>query len=166
MASTVNAAIKQALEHAAPVLEARGILVVARLDATVELENEPPALHEAIYTIFRGLPDRLPRGATLYVTTRDRAGGDVELTWEAREDAPAAEAPREALRQGPHGDLLDLALLGLESICRARAGLLERPDPPAAGASSSALAPDDAGKVRRRYAFLIPGRSRDPRGRY
>lgn len=166
MASTVNAAIKQALADAAGVLRERGILVVARLDATVPLENEPPALHQAVYTIFRGLPERLPRGATLYVTTRDRAGGDVELVWEAREDPPPLDAsPREALRQGPYGDLLELALLGLESICRARAGLLERPEAPAP-ASSSALAPDVAGKVRRRFAFLIPGRPHDPTGRY
>ena len=166
MASTVNDAVQRALADAAAVVEARGILVGPRLEATVALENEPPALHQAVYTLFRGLPERLPPGATLYVTTRDRAGGDVELTWEAREaPLPGDAAPREALRQGPYGDLLELALLGLESICRARAGLLERPAQ-RGGSGSSALAPEVGTMVRRRFAFLIPGRSRDPRGRY
>ncbi|HWH08616.1 MAG TPA: hypothetical protein VNX21_05405 [Candidatus Thermoplasmatota archaeon] len=163
---TVNRAIREALRDARDVIEERGILVVARLEARVPLDNEPPALHQAIYTIFRGLPERLPRGATLYVSTRDRAGGDVELTWEAREEpGPADPSPREALRHGPYGDLLDLALLGLESICRARAGLAQSAEPPPSP-SSSVLARDVLGKVRRRYAFLIPTRTRDPSGRY
>ena len=148
--------VREALRDAAPVIEARGIVVVLDLAAAVPLENEPPALHRAIYTLMRGLPERLPRGSTLRVSTRDRAGGDVELAWDAME-APGAEdpSPRDALRLGPYGDLFDLALLGLSSICRARAGLIESgPDPPRAS------------DVQRRYTVLIPTRSRDPLGRY
>ena len=152
----MNRAVREALRDAAPVIKTRGIVVATDLAATSPLENEPPALHQAIYTLLRGLPERLPRGSTLRVSTRDRAGGDVELAWEATE-APRLEdpSPRDALRHGPYGDLLDLALLGLESVCRARAGLLESPP-----------GPPRASDVQRRYTVLIPTRSRDPRGRY
>lgn len=144
------------MRDAADVLRARRIALVVRLAATAPLENEPPALYQAVYTLVRGLPERLPPGSTLRLGTRDRAGGDVELSWDATEPPDLVDpSPQEALRRGPYGDLLDLALLGLESICRARAGLLE--SPPAAGA-----APD----VQRRYTVLIPTRDRDPRGRY
>lgn len=148
--------MREALRDAESVLASRRIRASARLEARVPLENEPPALHQAIYTLIRGLPERLPPGSTLEVSTRDRAGGDVELAWDARESPTLADpSPREALRHGPYGDLFDLALLGLETICRARAGLVEAP-------FLSAHAAD----VHRRYTVLIPTRDRDPRGRY
>lgn len=153
---TVNRAVRDGLRDARDALAARRIAVEARLEAVVPLESEPPALYQAIYTLARGLPERLPPGSTLRVATRDRAGGDVELSFEVSEGAqPADPSPRDALRAGPYGDLFELALLGLEAICRARAGILEAPEP---------LPATDT--VRRRYAFLVPTRSRDPRGRY
>lgn len=153
--SYVNGSIRRALRDGAPAYAERGIIVVEHLDATARLDTVDPVLDEAIYTIFRGLPYRLSPGATLVVSTHDRAGGDIELLWEARElvDPGVVSEP---LRQGPHADLLELALDGLATFCRAR-GAHEDHQPIGAGASNFLqLAPH----VRRRYLFLIPTLSR------
>ena len=158
-ACQVNAAIERALDDAAAAIEARGIIVVKSLDATHELATEDLALHQALYTIFRGLPDRLVPGATLLVGTHDRAGGDIELIWEARELAtPPREDDRPPLANGPYGDLLELALAGLEEICRVRGGHHEDETTDAVGSNVLRRAPH----VRRRYTFIIPSLSRAP----
>lgn len=162
-ACLVNRAVRDALRDGLAAYEDRGVLVLLHLDATVELRTEEPALYQAVYTIFRGIPDRLAPGATLFVRTRDRAGGDIELSWEAREVPPdkatqVEPTPRQALRHGPYGDLLELALAGLESFCRVRAGLLEDADPPMQETTSFL---SQAPHIRRRYLFLIPSLERD-----
>ena len=158
----VNQAVRDALRDAQDAYAARGILVVPSLDATVTLATHDRLLYQAIYTIFRGLPARLAPGASLFVSTADRAGGDVELTWEAREDPGHAPAvpdpdPRILLRHGPYGDLLEVAMLGLGSFCRVRAAAMERPEP---ARPLSATALDLSPKVRRRFSFLIPSLAR------
>ena len=160
----VNQAVQDALRDAEEAYVARGVLVVVELDACTTLETHEPLLYQAVYTIFRGLPARLAPGTTLFVSTQDRAGGDIELTWEAREDPEAAPAhggdpdPRLLLRHGPYGDLLEVALLGLDSFCRVRSTARERPEAPR---PLSATALDLSPKVRRRFSFLIPSLSRD-----
>lgn len=154
--SQVNGAIQRALRDGASAYAERGIMVVEHLEATARLDTVEPVLDEAIYTIFRGLPYRLSPGATLVVSTHDRAGGDIELFWEARELVDAAVVG-EPLRKGPHADLLELALDGLARFCRAR-GVHEDQQPIRAGTSNFLqLAPH----VRRRYLFLIPTLSRE-----
>lgn len=155
----MNAAIEHALRDAAPVIEGRGIIVVKNLEATIALATEDPVLHQALYTIFRGLPDRLAPGATLLVSTRDRAGGDIELIWEAREVAnTAADDARIPLAGGPYGDLLELALEGLDAICRVRSEHHEDPERPPGSSNVLQRAPH----VRRRYSFLVPSLIRTP----
>lgn len=162
----VNRAVADALRDAQATYAARGIRVVASLLATVELQTADRALYEAVYTVFRGLPLRLVRGSELHVWTQDRAGGDVELAWEAREPtggppldasvAPTDEA-RLLLREGPYGDLLEVALLGLDALCRARSVAREGGHGPAPEAARL-----DTSEVRRRFTFLIPSLGREP----
>lgn len=159
----VNRAVLDALRDGATAYEGQGVLVLPHLDATYRLATNEPSLYQAIYTIFRGLADRLAPGATLFIRTRDRAGGDIELSWEAREvhdtEGEADSTAREALRRGPYGDLLELALVGLESFCRVRSGMQEEADAPMADSVTFLqLAPH----IRRRYLFLIPSLERDP----
>jgi hypothetical protein len=159
-ACQVNAAIEAALRASADAYEARGILVIRHLEATLRLQTEEPVLMQALTTIFRGLPERLAPAATLLIRTRDRAGGDIELVWEARE-APYQQAPgatrQEPLARGPYGDLLELAVAGLQEFCRVRTGYREQEDPAMdAGSTFLTLAPH----VRRRYLFLIPSLDR------
>lgn len=155
----VSAAIELALDDAARAFDERGIILVKSLEAKTVLATEGPALHQALYTIFRGLPDRLAPGATLLVSTRDRAGGDVELIWEARELASTAdESTKTALTSGPHGDLLELALEGLDAICGVRSGHQEEPERLPLTSNVLQRAPH----VRRRYLFLIPSLVRAP----
>lgn len=154
-ACPVNEAVVEALRDAADVLDERGILVIPHLEATRPLPHGR-VLHQAVYTIFRGLPERMPRGATLYVSTRDAPGPGVELAWESREDAALApvEAPsaRDVLGRGPHGDLLELAILGLETLCGVHARHAGSRESLARGLSGLDLAP----RVQRRYVFVIP----------
>lgn len=169
----VNRAVRDALRDAEAEYAERGILIVPLLSATTRLRTHEDVLYQSVYTIFRGLPARLPRGAVLYVATEDRAGGDVELTWEAREE-PGAKAAADddsscaareedevaaRLRQGPYGDLFEVALLGLDALCRSRGVLMERHEE-ATRPTTSIL--DLSPKVRRRYAFLIPSLERGP----
>lgn len=158
----VNQAVRDALRDAEDAYASRGILVVPSFEATTRLATHDDLLYQAVYTIFRGLPARLPPGASLLVSTADRAGGDVELAWEAREDpaqapAPPDPDPRVLLRHGPYGDLLEVALLGLDALCRVRAAAKEEPD---AERRPSATALDLSPRVRRRFSFLVPSLER------
>lgn len=164
-ACVVNRAIRDALRDAEEDYAQRGILVVPALTAEGRLRTHEDVLYQSVYTIFRGLPARLPAGAVLYVATEDRAGGDVELTWEAREEPGAPTAPRAReelaarLREGPYGDLFEVALLGLDALCRSRGVLMERAEEQTRPTTSIL---DLTPKVRRRYAFLIPSLDRAP----
>lgn len=158
----VNDAIERALRDGAAAYEERGVLVIPHLEATCRLATDAAVLEGSLYTIFRGLPDRLSRGATLFVSTRDRAGGDIELVWEAREAAlpdPRASDLRGTLKHGPYGDLLELALEGLERFCRVRGAVRADTDGQEEARSTHlALAPG----IRRRYFFLVPSLQREP----
>lgn len=164
----LHIAIQDALADAKERYDEKGILVVAHLDATNALDVDEATLSQAVYTLFRGLHARLPPGAALYVWTRDRAGGDVELVWESREDPGSARTelpdPGERLREGPYGDLYELALLGLNAICRVRSAVTERQEemPPP---SASAIAERAVGKTKRRFTFLLPGSTAAGRAR-
>lgn len=158
-APVVNRAVEDALRDAEADYEARGILVVRTLEAAGAVSAPEAPLYQAIYTIFRGLPARVPAGVALYVSTRDVAGRGVELAWEVREDGQRGEAggnPKALLAAGPYGDLVDLALLGLDAICAARADLREADEPPSPP-SASVLGRGASHRVRRRYVFVVPG---------
>lgn len=165
-APTVQEAIERALADARQDYDAAGVIVVTSFEATHAIDASEPALREAIYTIFRGLPARIAPGASLFIGTVDRAGGDVELVWEARERVgvgdPGARGVRETLRAGPYGDLYELAMLGLESICRARAGYIERESPSGKGNVTSVVATTMRDQVIRRFSFVFAG----PHDRY
>ena len=156
--SQVNAAIERALADSADRYEERGILVIKHLEATVRLSTHEPILDEALYTLFRALPERVAAGATLFISTLDRAGGDVELVWEARELPTGPEGgARSPLGGGPYADLLELALEGLEAHCRVRASHAgELVDDEMRSSAVLQYAPH----IRRRYTFLIPSLSR------
>lgn len=155
-ACLVNAAIEQALRDGAPAYEERGILLLPHLEAKAALRTEEPALRQALYTIFRGLADRLAPGATLWLRTRDLAEGEVELVWEAREApfAPGASSARTALSHGPYGDLLELAIAGLETFCSVSTHLAEEREETSGAATTSFL--QLAPQLRRRYRFVFP----------
>lgn len=151
----VDRTILDALRDGQPDLEERGILVVPNLRATYDLGGADPPLLKAIYTLYRAIPRRLAEGSTLHVWSVDRAGGDIEVGWEAREPLggePDA-TPRDALTSGPLGDLLNLAIAGLEQICRARLAQRSEPERDAsAGLSALQLVP----RVKRRFTILLP----------
>lgn len=156
--SLVDRAISDALRDGASTCEARGILVVPHLNATRrDGDDHDPPLYQAIYTIFRGLPERLPPGATLYVGTSDDVGGTT-LTWDATEQgAPSAPGVglQEVMRSGVHGDLLELAVVGLEALCRARGTQWGAPT----SLGQTGLTGLDLGpRLRRRVVMLIPRR--------
>ena len=155
----MNRAILHGLREAEEELERRGVLVVPNLQARGDLGGDDPALLSALRVLFRALPLRLGEGATLLVWSEDKAGGDVEVGWEAREapeGGPLDADAQEALAAGPLGDLLGLAVAGLEEICRAR--LAQRAqDEPAERRGSSAFAFEPT--VRRRFTILLPSRT-------
>lgn len=125
MSRILHQAIRDALRDA-PGYQERGILVSQFLDATADLSADETLLYRAVYTIFRALPERLMRGSLMLVATEDVEGG-IQLTWEGREpaDLPHAGDVRDLLRAGPHGDLLEIAMVALERFCQARAGYVE-----------------------------------------
>lgn len=167
-ASGLHEALRAALADAKMAYEAQGILPVEHLEATEAIDTPAAPLYQAAYTFARGLPARLPPGVVLYLSTHDEPEGGVVLMWEARDrphpgrTGPAAEGgARDRLRLGPYGDLFDLALLGLTSICRASVAVEERQDK--SDAASSALLQRETPTVRRRYRFVLPGtRSASP----
>lgn len=155
----INRTIRRALHDAKDVLEEKGALVVAHLEATATFEGAPHALEQALYTAFRALAERISVGTTLYISTEDRSGGDIELSWEAREPETrlGEDAPlRKVVRSGPYGDLLELAIVGLEAVSRMRSAHRAQHLP----ASSSSSALDLRAAVRRRYLFLLPAPER------
>lgn len=158
----MNAAIERALRDGDSAYATRGILVLPHLEATTLLDEDDPALTEAIYTIFRALPERLAPGASLLIATRDRAGGDIELLWEASELLRAAKGDgKSPFERGPYSDLLALAIAGLDDICRVRMATRED-DVPRSGASSSLMRVPP--RTRRRHLFLIPVHTRRASG--
>lgn len=120
MSGTLHAAIRHALSDS-PQYRARGILVSAVLDARTDLNAENDVLYNAVYTLFCAMPWRLVPGTAMYVHTLDVPGG-VELAWECREGATVDGDLRRVLREGPHGDLVDIAYAALETFCGLRAG--------------------------------------------
>lgn len=153
--------VATALVDARPAYDAKGVHTTASLEPESGLRAADEIVYWSVYTIFRGLPARLAPGAALRVTSAPRAGGDVELVWDADESIvdgqPVEATPAVALAAGPYGDLFGVALYALESLCRARGGLMERRvDPPEA----SSLRPE--ARIHRRYMFLIPSAEREP----
>lgn len=129
LAKVLHQAILDAVRDAQRYDE-RGILPSLVLEATADLAADESILYQAVYTIFLALPDRLLAGSVLRVTTEDVDGG-VRLSWSAKEEVVHAPADggegdlRAVLGRGPHGDLVDIALLALERFCRVRAGFVE-----------------------------------------
>lgn len=142
----VDAAIRQALDGAATAYAAHGIRVMTDLRASVRLETHDDVLEAALLTLFRALPQRLARDSQLEIRTLDMAGGDIELKVDG-EWLPRSERG--------HSDLVELALDGLASLCRARYGRVEIEE-----------REDESG--RRRILFVIPSLAREagwhPRG--
>lgn len=155
---TVDRAVERALDDGAADYEARGVLVVPQLDAGDARVAHPEVVDQVVYTLLRGLPARLPPGAVLHLSTRERPAG-VEFLWEAREEPRDGEEdappPRDLLRIGPYGDLFEVALLGLEAICAAEARVVARREA-AAMRAASLLSSVAGGMIRRRFVFLIP----------
>lgn len=141
MTSIIDRTIGEALAASRASYQARGIRVLADLRASASLATHDPVVQGAFATLFRALPDRLVPGSVLDVRTLDRAGGDVEVEVEAEW---LARADRR------HSDLVELALAGLEEICRARSGRVELE-----------ARPDGSGP-RRRLLFLVPSLERAP----
>lgn len=155
----INRIIERALHDASDVLEDKGVLIVAHLEATTPFDDAPAALEQALYTVVRALAERISVGTTLHILTQDRAGGDIELSWEAREPETGVsdDVPlRKVVRPGPYGDLLELAIVGLEAVSRMRGAHRAQHLP--ATTSSSVL--DLRAAVRRKYLFLLPAPSR------
>lgn len=156
MSRVLHRAILDALRDAQDYRE-KGILVSPLLEATVDLAAHESVLYQAVYTLFRALPSRLLPGSLLLVSTQDVEGG-VELLWEGREPFSPEPEGRDVLnllRSGPHGDLLEIAMLALERFCEARAGYVEQRVEP--GSTSSAF--ERAPYVVRRVAAYLPALS-------
>lgn len=121
MSQALHAAIRHALADS-PGYRLRGILLSTVLDATLDLRVPNDVLYNAVYTLFAALPSRLVPGTSVFISTVDVRGG-VELTWECREEVSLdARELRDALRRGPHGDLVEIAYHALEAFCGLRAG--------------------------------------------
>ena len=154
MTHPLHKAIYDALKD--PAYADKGILVTTILEATQNLDADESLLYRAVYTIFRALPGRLLPGTTLAISTFDLPEGGIELTWEGREriepeDAGATDL-RSILGQGPHGDLVEIAILALQRYCNMRAGHLDsRRDK--VGESSSFARP---AHIVRRVVAVIP----------
>lgn len=154
MAETLHRAIVDALRDS-KVYGSRGILVSLALTATTDLRAAPEQLlHRSIYTLFAALPWRLIPGSTLFISTCDIDGG-IELVWEGREEPsdPGADLAQ-ALRGGPHGDLVDIALTALRTFCALREGRVEVELTPLP--SSPRFARGVA--LRRRVTAVLPAR--------
>lgn len=156
MTSVIDRAIAKALRDASADLKDLDVEVEVDLASHEDIETPREALYEAVYAVFRALPPRLARGTVLRIRTRDRAGGDIEIVWEADETVatPPMSRTADVLRGGPHGDIYALALIGLEAICRTRT---EHIQVPARGR--------DGPVYHRRFMLLVPSLERAP-GRY
>lgn len=154
MAETLHRAIIDALRDSKG-YGARGILVSLALTANTDLRAAPEELlHRSVYTLFAALPWRLVPDSTLFISTADVDGG-VELVWEGREEpAFAGSEPGQALREGPHGDLVDIALTALRTFCAMRDGRVdvELTSVPSSPRFTRGVA------VRRRVTAFLPAR--------
>jgi hypothetical protein len=154
MSDVLHRAILDSLRDA-PGYREKGILVAPLLEATTPLAADEALLYQVAYTIFCTMPDRLLPGSLFHVATQD-AGMGVQLQWEGREplrEAPTSSTARGVLGRGPHGDLLEIAMLALERFCQARAGFV---DVVAERVPTSSAFTRPAHVVRRVVAFL-PG---------
>lgn len=157
----VNAAIEDALNDAAEAYAAQDVRVEARLEATLDLDTHPGTLYQALYTIFACTPHRVARGSVVRIRTEDRAGRDIEVTWERKmaDDTPEGDglALQHLLGDGRHGDLMELALLALEHACHARTGhfAITTSEEPLLADSAADVVPG----VYRRVLALIPSRT-------
>lgn len=149
----MNAAVEAALRDSAPLCEARGLLLVAHLDASADVAHAD-AVRQAVYTAVRGLLERVAPGTTLRVASHDERGF-VSFVWEAREPATAEAGPAEPVAGGPYGDLLEVALMGLERVCEAKLGHRTLREDVPGGLSGLRRSP----RVWRRCEFLIPAES-------
>lgn len=157
MAKTLHRAITDAIRDARRYDEL-GVLPTLVLEATTPLDADESLLYQAVYTLFLAMPERLLPGSVLRILTEDVDGG-VQLSWSAKErmDAvPDAEPAglRGALSLGPHGDLVEIALLALERFCRVRAGAVETRRERVLASSSFGY----PAHVARHVTALIPGR--------
>ena len=157
MARALHRAIHDALRDS-KAYASRGILVSTALTAKTDLHAPEALLHRAIYTLFAALPWRIVPDSTLLITTYDVEGG-VELLWEGREEWTHPAQDRDALRDGPHGDLVDIALTALRTFCAMREGRVEVEHEPL---PSSPRFPRGTSARRRVTAFLpaAPPRAR------
>lgn len=128
------------------------------LTANTDLRAPEQLLHRAVYTLFAAMPWRLIPDSTFFVATYDVEGG-IELVWEGREEpAFESEGLDASLREGPHGDLVDIALTALRSFCAMREGRVEvqRAEVPASPRFPRGVA------IRRRVTAFLPQGPTDP----
>lgn len=151
MTSPVNRAVLDGLRDAAATYDSKGLLVVTLLDATLGANRAEPALCRAVYTIVRVLPLRAASGSLVHIATRDMENG-IEITWETWED-PSKADKRGPTAQGLMGDLLEVALLALEDVCRAHMGVLEQLEAPVERTSSVF---ERGARIRRRVRARVP----------
>ena len=144
----MNRAILDALRDGAEAFDARGLLTITLLEATGDVGPVEPALSSAAYTIVRALPLRAARGTLVHIATRDLGESEVELVWETWED-PSLVKPS----GGPVADLLQVAFLALEDVCRASMGVLEQQEG-AVEVTSSAF--QRGARIRRRVRAVVP----------
>ena len=157
LADALHRAILDALHDSKAYLR-RGILVSLALTAKTDLGAPPQLLHRAVYTLFAAMPWRLVPDSTIFIATYDVDGG-VTLVWESREvPAFATEDLDQSLREGPHGDLVDIALTALRNFCAMRAGEMktERVILPSSPRFPRGLA------VQRRVTAFLPAAAREP----
>jgi hypothetical protein len=154
MSDVLHRAILDALRDA-PGYRQKGILVSPILEATAPLAAHETLLDQAVYTIFCTLPHRLVQGSILHVATYD-VGGGVQLLWEGREplrEEPGPGTVAGLLREGPHGDLLHVAMRALERFCHARSGFVDVVVEQGPSASAFSRPP----RVVRRVLAFLPG---------
>lgn len=158
MASALHKAILDAL--ASPSYGERGILVNALLEATSPSYANERLLYQCVFTIFRALPERLVPGTTLDVATSDLPDGGIEIFWEGKErlppDAEAGRDLRELMGHGPHGDLVEIAIIALERYCNMHAGHVDTYRERVASASSF----ERPAHIIRRVLAVLPAPAR------
>ena len=150
LADALHRAISDALRDS-KAYSSRGILVSVALTAKTDLHAPEALLHRAVYTLFAALPWRLVPDSALFIATFDMDGG-IGLVWEGREEPVYDGEGLEQLREGPHGDLVDIALTALRSFCALRDGHVEveRVEVPSSPRFPRGIA------IRRRVAAFLP----------
>ncbi|HVL49304.1 MAG TPA: hypothetical protein VM889_12155 [Candidatus Thermoplasmatota archaeon] len=149
--AVVDDILRAALAAEASRYVEKGLTVVLDLEARGEVSNHDRAIRKALETIVRIVPARAVPGSAVCFTTRDRAGGDVELSFETLErfGTGIEEDDAEAALKGPHEDLLRVVMFALEVACRGR--------------TTASVTPLDAAEGSRRVTAraLIPSLCRD-----